>query len=346
MDDVTTRSVGPGTLRHAARVLLAALLVAAVCTAAGLWQWSRHETRSAAIALVERNYGAQPAPLEDVLDGTAVSADDVWRPAEVRGEYLPSPVLLRNRPVDGHAGFHVLAPLLVGEGPLTGSVLVVDRGWVPLGEDGGTVDAPALPRGTVDVVVHVRPGEAASERDAPVGQVQAIAPDQVRAAAVGASEALDWPADATLRAYGALVSEDGARPTDVGSLPEPSRDPGSHLSYAFQWWVFALGALGTGVVLVVRGVRERADGLTDAVADDQAAGGTDQPEVGTAVAAVAVGRRPTRTRRRPTAEEEEDALLDAQTDAHSNARTQPPLGSPGPAQRGQEPAGRVRSGSP
>lgn len=344
MDPVTTRAEGPGTLRHAARVLLAALLVAVACTGAGLWQWDRHETRSAAIAVVERNYGAEPAPLADVLDGTAVTADDVWRPAEVRGEYLPSPVLLRNRPVDGHAGFHVLAPLVVGEGPLTGSVLVVDRGWVPLGEDGGTVDPPALPRGTVDVVVHLRPGEAASERDAPAGQVQAIAPEQVRAAAVEASEALDWPADATLGAYGALASEDGARPTDVGSLPEPSRDPGSHLSYAFQWWVFALGALATGVVLVVRGVRERAAELTEGLPGDQAggAGSADLSGTGTAGAVGPVGARPARTRRRPTAEEEEDALLDAQTDA----RTQPPHRSQGRAQRGQEPAGRVRSGSP
>lgn len=323
-------SPAPGTVRHAVRVLLVALLVSVGCVGAGLWQWSRHEVRGAAIALVERNHGAEPVDVGELLaPGRPLAADDVWRPVTVRGTYLPSAVLLRNRPVEGRPGFHVLAPLLVTEGPLRGGVLVVDRGWVPLGEDGGTVDAPSLPAGEVDVVVHLRSAEAPSPRDAPAGQVQAIAPDQVRAAATAAGDVGEgWPADATLAAYGALVSEDGARPAGLGALPEPSRDPGSHLSYAFQWWVFALGALGTGVVLVVRGVRERAAEAADDGTAASAAGTGPAPGGGDAP-------RPGRARRRPTAEEEEDALLDAQAAAGT-----PAADGPGRSQ------GSVRSGSP
>ncbi|WP_255491842.1 MULTISPECIES: SURF1 family protein [unclassified Actinotalea] len=295
-------------MRQVARTLLVALVVAVGCTGAGLWQWGRHEDRSAAIALVQANYDAAPVPLADLLGpGEQLDPADVWRPVRVRGTYLPAPVLLRNRPVDGQAGFHVLVPLVLQDDVLAGSVLVVDRGWVPLGDDSTTAEVPALPGGPVDVVVRLRPGERASARDAPAGQVQAINADQVRDAALGTlsgtgrADAGDWPADATLRAYGAVASEDGARPEGLGALPAPSTDPGSHLSYAFQWWVFALGALGTGVVLAVRVVRE---GDPDDV---------DQPDAETPG-----GTRPAGTsgqgsrRRRPTAEEEEDALLDAQ----------------------------------
>lgn len=295
----------PGALGHAVRVLLVAVLVAAGCVAAGVWQWGRHVDRSAAITLVERNYDAPPAALADVLGPAGeLAGAEVWRTAEVRGTYLPATVLLRNRPVDGTPAFHVLAPFVVADGPLAGRVLVVDRGWVPPGDDSGTIAAPAPPEGSVELRVHLRVAERVSSRDAPDGQVQAVAPVQVRDAALGggADEAV-WPPEATLDAYGALVSEDGARPAGLGTLPAPSRDPGSHLSYAFQWWVFALGALATGMVLVVRGVRER-----DAPPDDPGS------EV----------RPATRGRRRPTAEEEEDALLDAQA--------------------GGAPAPRVRSG--
>ncbi|WP_307844471.1 SURF1 family protein [Actinotalea solisilvae] len=290
----------PGTLGHAVRVLLVAVLVAAGCVAAGVWQWGRHVDRSAAIAVVERNYDAAPVPLGDVLDGTGVlAASDVWRTVEVRGAYLPTSVLLRNRPVAGTPAVHVLAPFVVADGPLAGRVLVVDRGWVPPGDESGTVAAPAPPGGALELLVHLRVAERASTRDAPRGQVQAVAPGQVREAALdGAADEAAWPRAATLEAYGALVSEDGARPDGLGALPAPSRDPGSHLSYAFQWWVFALGALGTGVVLVVRGVRE------GAVPPD-GAGCEPRPAA--------------RARRRPTAEEEEDALLDAQTGGASGS---------------------------
>lgn len=283
-------------LRRWSGTIALALVVSLGCVAAGMWQWDRHQQRSAAIALVEANYAAPVAPIEQVLpDGAPLDPADVWRPVTARGQYLPEQVLLRNRPVDGQPGFHVLAALRVDDGPLATRVLVVDRGWVPIGQDGSDADdVPAAPTGPVEVVVRLRPDEPASSRPAPDGQVQAIATEQVRAALLAGStpSAADWPAAATVGAYGALVSEDGG-PSGLGRLPAPSTDPGSHLSYAFQWWVFALGALIGCAVLIARESRE------EAAEDD--VGPTTGPT-----------RPATRHRRRPTAEEEEDALLDAQ----------------------------------
>ncbi|MBO3093242.1 SURF1 family cytochrome oxidase biogenesis protein [Cellulomonas dongxiuzhuiae] len=233
--------------RQAVGLVLVAVVVAVTCTFLGRWQWQRHVDRDAAIAVVEANYAAAPVDLADVVpDPDAVLPDtDAWRSVEVSGRYLDdATVLLRNRPVDGTPAYHALVPLLVtdaaprdaGDPVAAGRVLVVDRGWVPTGADGSVdVDVPAPPRGDVTVTVRLRPGEATSSRDAPARQVQAIAPAQVLTA--GGVEGEPYAA------YGALVREQPAAAEPLGALAAPSTDPGSHLSYAFQWWVFALGAL-------------------------------------------------------------------------------------------------------
>ncbi|UZN05021.1 SURF1 family protein [Cellulomonas sp. S1-8] len=233
--------------RRAVGLLVVGLVVAVTCTFLGRWQWQRHVARDAAIAVVEANFAAAPVDLADVVaDPDAPLPDaDTWRAVEVRGRYLPdAAVLLRNRPVDGTPSYHVLVPLVVddaapgafGTPVAAGRALVVDRGWVPTGADGSVgVAIPPPPAGEVTVTVRLRPGEATSRRDAPAGQVQAIAPAQVLAA--GGADAAPYAA------YGALLREDPAAAEPLGALPVPSTDPGSHLSYAFQWWVFALGGL-------------------------------------------------------------------------------------------------------
>jgi hypothetical protein len=201
-------------------------------------------------------------------------------------------------------------------------VLVVDRGWVPTGETSAAeVDPPAPPVGPVTVTVKLREDEPASGRSAPAGQVQAIAVDQVLAAA-GMSGAT------TFAAYGGLVSESPAPAAALGQLPEPSTDPGSHLSYAFQWWVFALGGLVAFLVMARRELLDERDERAEAQGDDVL------PEVAVVPAGDGPSLWPTRDdprppRRRPVPrrragdpnvphrrggrdEDAEDALIDAQ----------------------------------
>ncbi|QCB95319.1 SURF1 family protein [Cellulomonas shaoxiangyii] len=295
--------------RRALGLLALAVVVAVVCTFLGRWQWHRHVARSEAIAVVEANYAAAAVDLDEVVPDpdAPLPADDAWRAVTVTGRYLPdATVLLRNRPVAGSPSYHVLVPLLVtdaapdrfGTPAGAGRVLVVDRGWVPTGQDGSAgVDVPAPPAGDVRVTVRLRPGEAASDRDAPAGQVQAIAPAQVLAAGGDAV-----PADAApYAAYGGLLEEQPAPAETLGALPAPSTAPGSHLSYAFQWWVFALGGLVAFSVAARREWRDAA-GLPDGSPD---AGGPADP----AAPAPAAARR-----RRPPGRDEvdEDAEIDAQ----------------------------------
>lgn len=270
--------------RRTVVVLALAVVVAAGCVVAGVWQWGRHTDRSAMAALVAANYDADPLPVEQVLGvGTELAAQDTWRPVTLTGRYLDGAAILRGRPVDGRPAVHDLRLLQVTDGPLAGSFLVVNRGWVALTPDAGLPPVPDPPTGTVEVVVRVRPLEQPDGSPAP-GEVRRIA----------VADVLDSGATASgpgLGGYGVLVSEGGQSPEGLESLPRPQVSLGVNLSYAFQWWVFALGALVGGVVLVRR---DRADGRD-------------------ASALTPAGGAPLARSRRPTAEEEEDALLDSQT---------------------------------
>lgn len=276
---------GNPAARRAIGLLLLAVVVSVACVFLGRWQWHRHVARDAAIRLVEQNYSADPVPLAELLPapGAALDPDDVWRQATVTGTYdAGAAVLLRNRPVDSQPGFHVLVPLVLEDG----SALVVDRGWVAWDDDAsGEVSVPAPPAGEVTLTVHLRPDEPASERSAPAGQVQAIHVAQVLAA--GGSDA------ASFGGYGGLVEEEPAAGTPLGRLPAPSTDPGSHLSYAFQWWTFSAGSLVAFGWLARRELQE----------------GAAAPEDGGAPAPRPAARQ---RRRGPSDEETEDALVDSQ----------------------------------
>lgn len=257
-----------------------AVVLALACMALGTWQWDRREQARDRNAPVLANYALPPVALDDVLDdptGEPLARSREWTPVTVAGSYRPQDtLLLRNRSLDGRPGYHVLVPLELAPG----GTLLVDRGWLPTGATGaGPDDVPSPPTGPVDVVARLRPPEPALDRDAPPGQVQSI--DLASIAAT-----LQDPSLATA-AYGVLASEEPAPRTGPVRLPRPVIDEGPHLSYALQWFVFALGAL-VGYAFLARRTAH----------DLRVAAGAAPPAARAA-------------RRRPTAEDEEDALLDA-----------------------------------
>jgi len=211
--------------------VLIAIAFAVACAFLANWQFDRNESRAEQLALVERNYDATPIPLGDAItaDG-ALDPGDEWRPVLLQGEYLSDEqVLVRNRPHGGTSAFEVLVPFQ----DVDGRVFIVNRGWVPPGEEATPDVVPDAPSGTVDVIVRLRPGEPlpASGRSAPDGQVPTIHLPSIAATA---------PGDVITSAYGLLVSEDPAPETPLGTFDSPTEDPGPHLSYAIQWILFAL----------------------------------------------------------------------------------------------------------
>jgi len=223
---------------HWARYLALAVVFALVCVGLCLWQLDRRNTALVELGRIDSNYSAEPVPLADVLgDLDAFSPDQKWTPVTMTGTYLSDEELLvRNRPYNSGPGFEVLTPLLLADG----SVFIVDRGGLPTGRLQDSPDEiPAAPSGEVTVTARLKPGEPTLPgRSAPAGQIASIQLDDI-------ADRLDRPT--FTGAYGLMMSEDPAPAERPLAAAKPVRDEGPHLSYAFQWLVFALfGFFGLG----------------------------------------------------------------------------------------------------
>jgi cytochrome oxidase assembly protein ShyY1 len=223
---------------HWARYLALAVVFALVCVGLCLWQLDRRDTALVELGRIDNNYSAEPVPLADVLgDLDAFSPDQKWTPVTMTGTYLSDEELLvRNRPYNSGPGFEVLTPLLLADG----SVFIVDRGGLPTGRLQDSPDEiPAAPSGEVTVTARLKPGEPTLPgRSAPAGQIASIQLDDI-------ADRLDRPT--FTGAYGLMMSEDPAPAERPLAAAKPVRDEGPHLSYAFQWLVFALfGFFGLG----------------------------------------------------------------------------------------------------
>ncbi|GAB3606463.1 hypothetical protein GCM10027413_18720 [Conyzicola nivalis] len=223
---------------HWARYLALAVVFALVCVGLCLWQLDRRDTALEELARIDNNYSADPVPLaEAVPELDSFDLSDKWTPVTITGTYLSDDELLvRNRPYNSGPGFEVLTPLLLADG----SVFIVDRGGLPTGQKQDAPDViPAAPSGEVTVTARLKPGEPTLPgRSAPAGQIATIQLDEIAAM-------LDRPV--YTGAYGLMATEDPAPADRPLASTKPARDEGPHLSYAFQWLVFALfGFFGLG----------------------------------------------------------------------------------------------------
>lgn len=250
----------------------------------GNWQFDRRAEAQHAIALVEANYDRDPAPVSEVLpDRDEYDDSQKWTPVMVTGTYLTQEeMLVRNRPFRGQPGFEVLTPVLLDDG----TVFVVNRGWAPTGnrQDEPDFVAPA-PEGRVTVVARLKGGEPILEgRSSPAGtnQIATIHLPEVE-------QRLDLPT--YTGAYGEVESEDPAPAETLVTPPKPVPDEGPHLSYALQWYVFAILAF-VGLGWALRQEYRVVNSEDDRVKRD------------------AARRDARRSRRAPSDDEIEDALLD------------------------------------
>jgi len=223
---------------HWARYFALAVVFALVCVGLCLWQLDRRDTALAELERIDNNYSADPVALDEVLpELDSFDLSQKWTPVTMTGTYLSDDELLvRNRPYNSGPGFEVLTPLLLADG----SVFVVDRGGLPTGREQDAPDViPAAPTGEVTVTARLKPGEPTlAGRSAPEGQIATIQLDDIAAM-------LDAPT--YTGAYGLLMTEDPAPADRPLAATKPARDEGPHLSYAFQWLVFALfGFFGVG----------------------------------------------------------------------------------------------------
>jgi cytochrome oxidase assembly protein ShyY1 len=219
--------------------LLVTILFAISCVALGMWQFARRDEARVEITRILENFDAAAVPVEDALPTLeAFNPDEKWLPVTLTGTYvIEDEILVRGRPRDGAPGFEVLTPLRLA----SGDVFIVDRGWLPTGESQDAPDViPAAPGGEVTVVARLKAGEPSIiGRGAIEGQVATIELPLI-------ADMLGQPT--YTGAYGVMKSESPAAiETPPAAVQRPQLDEGPHLSYAFQWILFAImGFVGLG----------------------------------------------------------------------------------------------------
>ncbi|TFV99081.1 SURF1 family cytochrome oxidase biogenesis protein [Leifsonia flava] len=214
------------------------VVFALVCVSLGFWQIARRAEALAEIDRVESNWSAEPVPLDDALpELDSFDISQKYLPVTMTGVYLTDDQrLARNRPRDGSPGFEVLTPLQLADG----TVFIVNRGWLPTGSQQDAPDVvPEAPSGEVTVVARLKAGEPRlAGRSASGNEV----------ATIELADMAELVGEPTYTgAYGLLDSEVPAPESRPAAAAKPALDEGPHLSYAFQWFVFALlGFIGFG----------------------------------------------------------------------------------------------------
>ena len=226
------------------------LVVVATCIRLGFWQLDRLRGRKYANTGIAAAEATPPRPLPELLSSIDDPTSLRFRRAIVTGTYDPAhEVLLYGRSsIEDTSGNQVLTPLRLPDG----TAILVDRGWVPIDQDVPVTGEGAAPTGTVTVTGVLFPPDALSTPSGTPTPIERIV--KVDLGAIGAT--LPYP---ILPVYVLLQHQ---QPPQPGPLPEPpplpSLDNGPHLSYAVQWFCFALIAVAGYVILLRRDRKELA----------------------------------------------------------------------------------------
>lgn len=240
------------------------------------WQLGKNGTTEARNDRIASSFGSAPVPWgELVTPGTTPAADTEWRSVTVTGRYLPGDeALARLRSADGGPAYEVLTPLLVTDGPGTGAVVLVDRGYVSPVQGTDVPAYDAAPGGTVTLAARLRQDEVLDPARGVVADPGTVVPQVYQVSSVLVGGLAGTPVSP-----GYLQLEEG-QPGVLGVLPLPQLDAGPYLSYGLQWIAFGVMA-PLGLAYFVRAeLRERRAARAEAAGDDDpspAAGRAQEP---------------------------------------------------------------------
>ena len=225
-------------------------LTVALCVAfvrLGEWQWHKAETRQA-----EWNAFARGADRALALGSRGTADTPRFQRVVVSGRFdREHQFLLDNRIENGAAGYEVLTPLELDDGRR----LLVDRGWVPF-----TGYRNRLPDVRLDASGPVRL----------TGRIDQLPVGGLAFGRVGPDAGPNWP---KVTSYPDLAQLAGALAAVTRGMPleprillldagqpdgyvrdwrPPGMSPARHMSYAAQWWLFAVTLVVIWAVLSAR----------------------------------------------------------------------------------------------
>jgi surfeit locus 1 family protein len=220
--------------------LLIPLAAAVLFIRLGLWQTSRHRERAAVNVGLAGRLVLPPVPFDSLPRDTLGAR---WRRVTIAGRFrYDLEQVHAGRSSEGSPGVHLLTPL---ERDGRDTLVIVTRGWVYSGDAAAVDTARWREAETVRLEGYVLPLD-------PSGP-QPVEGRALRALSVAALSARTGRPVAPLRIV--MTSDSAARADSVPRrLPPPTIDGGPHLSYAIQWFAFALIAVVGGALLFRRGI--------------------------------------------------------------------------------------------
>lgn len=226
------------------------VIFSTACIFLSKWQFDRQAEVVQTNSRIAASYDADPLALEEVL-----TADQSWdtalefRPVLVSGQYIRElSYLVRNRPFNAYPGFLQLVAFKTDGG----SIIWVERGWLPTGNRSDSPDEiPLVDSVHRELTLRLRPAEPTLDRTAPAGQLSSI---DLKTASFIFSDT-----NVYTQAYGRLITEFPELPAGE-QISKPELSEGNHLSYAMQWILFALMAIGA-VLWTISQERRRKLGL-------------------------------------------------------------------------------------
>ena len=237
-NDVAQRRFRPRLLPTFATIVAIAVFVAA-----GQWQYRRMELKQSLRMQFDAASAAAPArSLPDHADWATWR----YRPVTITGTFDAARQILIDNKIDaGRAGYHVVTPFLLGDG----RAVLVDRGWIPIGESRTQLPVIPPPGGTLAVQ----------------GRINLPTPNYVELAANARTgvvwENLDparFAAATGLPVLPVVIEQTVATRSDddlVRNWPAPDFGIDRHLIYMVQWYLFAATAAGLWLYFNLRPAR-------------------------------------------------------------------------------------------
>jgi len=228
----------------------------------GFWQLDRLGQKRAASALRSSRQAETPLSAAQLIErlgssGGPAPADLAWRRVRLAGRWdYGHEVLIRGRSYESTPGVYVVTPLVLE----TGAELPVLRGWLPSPDAMtpvaiSTEDEGLRPSdGRIGVLLRSNDGAGTPVISAGEGETRrpTLATIDVGALAEAAADSFE-----VLPMFAHLLPEDepseDLRRGEPVAIPLPDPGNGPHLSYAIQWFSFALITLvGTWAFLYRR----------------------------------------------------------------------------------------------
>jgi len=224
-----------------------ALVTAVVFVNLGLWQLRRLDERRGVNATITARSNADPMPLGAALTTHGTDPEAlIYRRVLVEGVYDASAeVMVVGTTLNGRSGHDVVTPFT-----RDGATIAVNRGWVPIDTDGPPAAGAAPPNGPVQVAGVLQASQTRGSLGTPGADG---AYDQVGRIDLEALSG-QWGSD-LLPVYVLLEEQTPPGGELPVTRPAPLPSEGSHLVYAFQWFIFAIIAVVGFSALVMQNAK-------------------------------------------------------------------------------------------